>query len=249
MTDSLGDRMKSQYEDRTRYMLPRRTWTIIRLDGKAFSSFTRHCEKPFDAFLHAALVHGAIRIVSGAQGAKIAYVQSDEISLVLTDFDRVETEAWFDGNVQKIASVASSLMTGGFNEAYSDRSDGRIATFDARVFTIPDPTEVTNYMIWRQKDAIRNSISCLAQSHFSPKALHGADQTRMLTMLSGVGVEWSTRPIHTQRGTVIRRVKEFVGTAERSKWVADFSAPVFTEDRAYLNAILCSTNAEMEAGA
>ncbi len=154
MNDSLGDRMKNQYEDRTRWMLPRRTWTIIRCDGKAFYSFTRGCMKPFDPALNYAMVEGTLRLVREAQGAKFAYLQSDEISVVLTDFDRIETQAWFDGNAQKMVSVAASLVTAGFNLVYGEPS----ATFDARVFTIPDPVEVENYFYMRAAWAITRDV-------------------------------------------------------------------------------------------
>jgi tRNA(His) 5'-end guanylyltransferase len=218
--------MKSQYEDRTRLMLPRRTFTVIRCDGKAFHTYARGCEKPFDAFLHAAMVKAAIALCEEAQGSKIGYVQSDEISIILTDFDRIETCAWFDGNVQKMSSVAASCVTASFNA----RMPVPFALFDARVFTIPDPVEVENYLIWRQKDAIRNSVSGLAQRHFSQKQLDRKSREEMLAMLATKGVEWSAQPTHVQRGTVIRYDRH----AERGNWVADDSAPLFTEDREFV---------------
>src|SRR6185503_13990478 len=107
MNNSLGDRMKRQYEDRTRVMLPRRTYTIIRVDGKAFHTFTRHCEKPNDKALAHALDGAARRLCEEAQGAQLAYLQSDEISVLLTDFMLPTTDAWFDGNLQKIVSVSA----------------------------------------------------------------------------------------------------------------------------------------------
>lgn len=228
--DTLGDRMKGQYEDRTRYMLPRRTWTVVRVDGKAFHSFTRHCEKPFDAWLAAAMVAGALRLVEEAQGAKFGYVQSDEISVVLTDFDRVETCAWFDGNLQKIASVSASLVTAGFNAAYANRAEGRTAIFDARAFTIPDPIEVENYFIWRQKDAIRNSVQSYAQSHYSPKVLHGKKQDDMRALIAEAGTVWAHEPPHLRHGIAI--------TYDENGWRADYNAPTFTEQRTYLQAAL-----------
>jgi tRNA(His) guanylyltransferase len=116
--DSLGDRMKGQYEDRARFMLPRRTYTIIRCDGKSFHTFTRHCEKPNDAALAGAMDVAASALCREAQGAKLAYVQSDEISVLLTDFALPTTDAWFDGNVQKMVSVAASVVTEAFNRAH-----------------------------------------------------------------------------------------------------------------------------------
>src|SRR6478672_2640680 len=179
MIDSLGDRMKAQYEDRTRFLLPRRTFTILRLDGKAFHTLTRGFVKPFDDTIKEAMTAAAVAVVTEAQGAKLAYVQSDEISVVLTDFDLTETQAWFDGNAQKIVSVAAGIASIAFTERF-----GR-GVFDARVFTIPDPVEVVNYFVWRQKDAVRNSVQMCAQSHFSPAQLHGKKTSDMLAMLDG----------------------------------------------------------------
>jgi len=224
LRDDLGKRMKDQYEVRTRWLLPRRTFTIVRIDGKAFHTYTRGCDRPFDAGIVIAMNAAAMRVVEEAQGAKLAYVQSDEISVVLTDFDRIETCAWFDGNVQKIVSVSASLATVGFNV---ERRTKPTAAFDARAFTIPDPTEVENYFIWRQKDAMRNSVSMLAQANFSAKQLHGKDVGEMLAMLEVVGVRWADQPLIHQRGwCLVRRPGE--------PWAHDAQIPVFTEDREYL---------------
>src|SRR5512137_2136173 len=122
MQDALGDRMKGQYEDRTRYSLPRRTFTIIRLDGKAFHTYTRGLKKPFDGDLFADIDTAIINMLPEIQGAVFAYTQSDEISVLLTDFATTQTDAWFDGNLQKMCSVAASIMTAQFNAARIDRT-------------------------------------------------------------------------------------------------------------------------------
>jgi len=171
MRDELGDRMKRQYEDRTRYMLPRRTYTLIRVDGRAFHTLCRPFEKPFDRMITNAMDAVASGLVTTMQNARFAYVQSDEVSLLMTDFETVETEAMFDNNVQKLASVSASIATACFNAAMPEWR--RLATFDSRVWTIPDPTEVENYFLWRQKDAVRNSINAIAQSRFGHSACQG----------------------------------------------------------------------------
>ena len=169
MKDDLGTRMKTQYEQRTRTWLPRRTYTIIRLDGKAFHTFTRGMERPYDERFMNAMDYTAMHLCLDIQGAVMAYVQSDEISILLTDFDKITTDAWFDGQVQKIVSVSASMATAFFNSYINydtDDSQKKMAFFDARVFTIPDPVEVENYFVWRQKDAVRNSLAMHAQSLF-----------------------------------------------------------------------------------
>lgn len=227
MHDSLGDRMKRQYEDRTRFMLPRRTFTILRVDGKAFHTFTRHCQKPYDAHLAGALDEAAAELCREAQGSCFAYVQSDEISVLLTDFATITTEAWFDGNIQKIVSVAASCVTAAFNTSY-----GGDALFDCRAFTIPDPIEVENYFIWRQQDAVRNSIQGLAQAHFGQKQLHGLNVNELQELLfREKGINWNDLPVNQKRGRVVRYV-------EGGRWRVDSEPPTFTQDRAYLRALI-----------
>lgn len=205
-TDDLGDRMKAQYEDRTRYMLPRRTYTIIRLDGKAFHTYTRGLERPFDRRFMADMCMTAEFLCEEIQGVQFAYTQSDEISLLLTDFEKTTTDAWFDGNLQKMASVSASLATGKFNALRADL--GRMAFFDSRVFTIPDRIEAENYFVWRQKDATRNSLLSLTQSLYSHKEMHGQGWADMHEMCWQKGVNWSELDAQAKRGALVRRVVE-----------------------------------------
>lgn len=213
MNDELGNRMKEQYENRTRYFLPRRTFTILRLDGKAFHTYTRGLKKPFDNGLSEDIDNAIIAMLPQIQGAVFAYTQSDEISVLLTDFATPQTDAWFDGNLQKICSVASSIMTADFNRyrwgRYCKKLDSLsptdlpsflsgyayqlpMAYFDCRAFTIPDRVEVMNYFRWRQQDCVRNSVSMVAQANFSHKELHGKSQSDMHEMLHQKGINWAT---------------------------------------------------------
>lgn len=233
--DSLGDRMKSQYEDRTRFLLPRRTYTILRLDGKAFHTFTRHCQKPFDYTLMDALNTAAIHLCGEMMGVAFGYLQSDEMSFLLTDFATPQTEAWFDGNVQKIVSVSAGIVSAAFTRICA--SANSIAVFDSRVFTIPDPVEVENYFIWRQKDAERNSISALAQSLCSHKELQGKNGEAMQDMIHAKGENWNDLPANAKRGRLIVKEKYFVGETERSRWIAT-DAPIFTQERAQLTELV-----------
>lgn len=233
MHDTIGDRMKRQYEDRTRVLLPRRTYTIIRCDGKAFHTFTRRCEKPHDYRLANAIDAAAVALCQEAQGACVGYAQSDELSVVLQDFATIHTDAWFDGNVQKIASIAAAVVTGAFNHAYYPSGpdpDGPPAVFDARVFTIPDPVEVENYFIWRQQDASRNSLQGLCQAHFSATQLHGQGQADMHDLLHGIGLNWNDLPVDQKRGRGIVYADQ--------GWRVDREIPVWTQDRAWLTSRL-----------
>lgn len=208
MQDALGDRMKSSYENRTRHMLPRRTYTLLRLDGKSFHTYTRGLKKPFDGDLFADIDTAIINMLPELQGAVFAYTQSDEISVLLTDFATIQTDAWFDGNLQKMCSVAASIMTAQFNAArisrivtdymnkydYPDSGElaKDVAYFDARVFTIPDRIEVMNYFIWRNQDCVRNAVSMVAQSLYSHNQLHGKSTVDMHEMIHQAGKNWAT---------------------------------------------------------
>ena len=181
--DSLGDRMKENYENRAKTYLVRRMPVIIRLDGKAFHTFTKGLKKPYDEIFHNTMNATMKYLCENIQGCKLGYTQSDEITLLLTDYDTFDTNAWFDYNVQKICSVSASMATMAFNKYLRDFSKDTLrrinnaftctieedkyatvlenaiekgAMFDSRCFNIPKE-EVTNCFIWRQQDATRNA--------------------------------------------------------------------------------------------
>ena len=224
MNDTLGDRMKKDYEDRFRYYLPRRTYTILKLDGKAFHTYTRGLERPFDLGLIEDMNATAAYLCKNIMGAKFAYVQSDEISILLTDFEDIGTQAWFENNVQKMVSVAASMATAKFNQLrmiracmggdidgyldIDDLNDFKLAEFDARVFQIPQKVEVENYLIWRQQDATRNSISSVAQSLYSHKELHGVSSDQKQELIFQKGINWNNYPSRMKRGGFIGKVSE-----------------------------------------
>jgi len=230
----LGDRMKDQYENRTRFSLPRRTNTIIRLDGRAFHSFTRNCRKPYDRFFIKAMQETAAALLVEIQGAKMAYVQSDEISILLTDYDSLSAEAWFDGNVQKITSISASIATAVFNSIYQDHP--KFAHFDSRVFTIPDTEEVVNYFVWRQKDWIRNSIQMLAQSLYSQKQLQGKKTPELHEMIHKSGKNWADCSEAEKNGTVV--MKATVDRKGSVRTTVVYTHPIFTQSRDLIRNLL-----------
>jgi len=263
MKDELGDRMKKNYENRTRILLPRRTYTMIRIDGKAFHTYTRGCERPFDAGLIEDMNATAEYLCKNIQGAKIGFVQSDEISILMTDFETHQTDAWFDGNIQKIVSVAASMATSKFNNYRAMRimrnmkpdaigaklfegvMNMKLADFDARTFTIPSKTEVMNYFIWRQQDTVRNSISSVAQTLYSSKELHGKNMSQQQDMIHEKGQNWNDYDSTLKRGRFVFKEKvkmetEFKGkefkqsSYERNHWVAR-GCPTFTAEPLFLD--------------
>lgn len=206
MHDPLGDRLKGEFESQTRLLLPRQTHTIIRLDGKAFHTYTRGLTRPFDARLHANLVDAAAFLCEQVSGAAFAYVQSDEVSLLVTDLAKPGTQPWYGGNVQKLASVTASILTAKFNELQCTLLSGKLAFFDSRVFTIPERDDVVDYFQWRYLDAWRNAISSLASTHFSPKQLHEKSHATRLAMLAERGVNVAALDPRFKCGSIVEPV-------------------------------------------
>lgn len=264
MRDELGDRMKTYYEDRTRFLLPRRTYTIIRIDGKAFHTYTKGLKRPFDDGLIKDMDDTACYLCKNIQGAKFGFVQSDEISILVTDFDKIGTDAWFDGNIQKMASIAASMAAAKFNQlrlvrkaislgysglqsgmiAYETIKETKLAEFDARVFTIPSDIEVENYFIWRQQDTVRNSISSVAQTLYSGKELTGKNMSQQQEMIFQKGINWNDYDPKFKRGRFIfKQVYEkeiTIQNTELNDTVCVRTAwvsdecPIFTQDREFL---------------
>lgn len=238
MKDSLGDRMKNQYENRYKLYVPRRTYLIIRIDGKAFHNYTKGLEKPFDNDLCEAMNYTTECLCKEIQGTKFGYTQSDEISILITDFDKITTNAWFDGNIQKIASVSASIATAYFNKKRWEQGyNDKIALFDSRLFVIPDRMEVENYFIWRQKDCTRNSISMAAQSLYSHKELTGKSSNQKQEMVFEKGVNWNEFPIGFKNGRIIIKKSFNNNNTKRFKWDSD-EAFTFTKKREYLSSLI-----------
>lgn len=233
--DALGDRMK-KYEYVSRTYLTPRTPVIIRIDGKAFHTFTRGFQKPFDGVLVKTMQETMKFLCENIQGCVLGYTQSDEITLVLVDYKKINSCAWFDYNIQKCASVAASMATMAFNkffsknvndwiskntptfhEAWRNLEDeklyhtylnafGKGAMFDARVFNIPKE-EVTNCILWRQNDATRNSIEMVGHANFSQNQLHKKSCNEIQDMLMlQKGINWNDFPTTLKRGSCCKRI-------------------------------------------
>ena len=232
--DSQGDRMK-RYEEAFRHQLPPRQPLIIRVDGRAFHTYTRDMVKPFDPILMEAMVYATRKTADDMQGFKLAYTQSDEATFLITDFDKLDSQGWFGYELNKVVSLSASLFTAHFNWCMGG---DRIATFDSRAFVVP-LEDVPNVFTWRQKDWFRNSISMLAQAHFSHKQLHGKKTSDMHDMLHDKGINWATDLTEQQKnGTFVRKVtKHFTdGLAEydRTEFVPDHSKADYMQIRDWI---------------
>jgi len=225
--DSLGTRMK-EYENAYRIKLPKKSYVMIRVDGKAFHTYTNNLDRPFDFGFIEDMNQTAGYLCKNIMGAKAAFVQSDEISILLTDFEKIETEAWFDNNVQKMVSIAASMATAKFNQLRMMRESsiyliddlGKshrtlnleeieqfvLAEFDARVWLLPSRSEVENYFIWRQQDTTRNSISSVAQSLYSHEELKGVKSDDKQELIFQKGINWNDYDSTLKRGRFIEKI-------------------------------------------
>lgn len=229
--DDLGCRMKEFYETIPKTKLMRRTPVAIRIDGKAFHTFTRGFQRPFDDILIKSMQETMQYLCKNIQGCVLGYTQSDEITLIIVDYKKLTSSAWFDYEVQKMCSVAASMATMAFNnsfganvsdwynymtsekgawrgsfEAFDEIADNYFdkigcAMFDARCFNIPKE-EVTNLIYWRQLDAMRNSIQMVGQAYFSHSELNNKTCSDIQDMLMECnGVNWNDFPVHKKRGS------------------------------------------------
>lgn len=228
--DDLGTRMKTFYENIPKTRLMRRVPVAIRLDGKAFHTFTKGFQKPFDFVLMDTMQQTMKYLCENIQGCVFGYTQSDEITLILVDYQKFTSDAWFDYEVQKLTSVSASMATMAFNKYFSEnvveynlthdplvkRREGLLdnyisavekgALFDARCFNIPKE-EVTNLIYWRQLDATRNSIQMVGQAHFSHDELQDKTCNMIQDMLmTKYGINWNDFIIPCKRGTACIKV-------------------------------------------
>lgn len=118
VNDELGTRMKTFYEQVPKTRLMRRTPVALRIDGKAFHTFTRGFQKPFDTVLMTAMQNTMKYLCENIQGCVFGYSQSDEITLILIDYQKFTSSAWFDYEVQKICSISASMATMAFNKFF-----------------------------------------------------------------------------------------------------------------------------------
>lgn len=230
--DELGKRMKA-YENESDKKLVKKLPVIIRVDGRAFHTFAKKLEKPFDDLLIDSMQETMRYLCKHVAGCVLGYCQSDEISLLIQDYKNEETQAWFENRVNKLCSVTASMATFAFNRAFENKvtefydycadskqlfeqNEDRIkvllecsdkgATFDARAFTLPF-NEVTNYFYWREADAMRNSVEMVGFANFSAKQLHKVNTDGIKKMLLEKGIDYDKIPVYKQRGTCCIKTK------------------------------------------
>ena len=243
--DSLGDRMKA-LENVPNIRLMRRCPVVMRWDMCHGHSYTKGFDRPFDKIYMQTMQQTMEALCKEIQGAVFGYTQSDEITLVLVDYQTLETSAWFDNRLEKMTSVGASMASRFFNKFFIDNVGLAMADptnkdvdfskytrrfftadFDCRAFNVPKE-DVCNCVIWRQKDAERNSIQMLAQSLYSHKELMGISCKQLQNkMLIEKDVNWNNLPTPCKRGTACKKNEE-------GKWYIDYDMPILTDNRAYV---------------
>lgn len=261
--DSIGDRQKQYEAVNDRILVPKMPF-IIRVDGKAFHTYTRGFVKPFDEIMGKTMIEVTKKLCEEIPGAVLGYTQSDEITIVCKYTDRIKSQAWFNGRVRKIETIAASKATKWFNKIFSEKVHDYIekfegtkeykntlrifynkkiglAEFDARVFNLPE-WDCINNIIWRQQDAIRNSIEAVGHANFSTKELHKVNCDGIKEMLlKQKNIDWESDFTPYQKyGAFCYKVakeKEIKGNkVMRSTWYIDEnSAKIIQENRIWFS--------------
>ena len=263
-TSDLAKRMKD-YEMRDRYFLQKRIPVAIRVDMRAGHTFTRGFKRPFDDIFMKSMQETAKYMCENMGNAKFAYVQSDEITIILVDYDTLETDCWFNYRTDKLCSISASMATMAFNKFFENNVDDyrfrkwdgvskyeegteeyiktllkaveKSAMFDARCFNIPKE-EVTNLIYWRQLDATRNSIQMVGQANFSHKELQNKTCNMIQDMLhEQKGINWNDYPTVCKRGSAcIYTEYTNMNGSHNSGWIIDKEMPILKgEGRAYVD--------------
>lgn len=230
--------------------LPIRMPVIIRVDGCHFHTYTKGCKRPVDERLVAVMNLTAKYLCKNIQGCQMAYVQSDEISLLLNNYQTLDTQPWYDNSIQKMVSVSAAMASVAFTTNSWMIWGGVVepiikeAFFDARAFILPKE-EVCNYMLWRQQDCTRNSVQMLARTLYSHNQLENCHNSELQEMIFQKGINWDKCPTSQKRGRcIIKTTSTKPATnpktgetvvVERSEWIVDNEIPIFSQDRNYIN--------------
>ena len=259
--NSLDYRMKEFYEIVPKIKLIKKIPVAIRIDGKAFHTFTKGFKKPFDEILIKSMQDTMKYLCENIQGCVLGYTQSDEITLILVDYKQLSSSAWFDYEVQKICSIVASMATLEFNRRFKYyiteeltfkkdetyfkyhetlmNSCEKGAMFDARCFNIPKE-EVTNLLYWRQLDASKNSIQMVGQANFNHRELQNKNCNEIQEMLwKQKNINWNNLPTHQKRGSCCIKEKYIKEGVTRSHWIIDKNIPIFKNtDREYIEKLI-----------
>ena len=209
--ESLADRMKRYESKYCSIKLDKSLPIVARLDGKGFSKFTKSLKKPYDERLSKLMIETSIYLQKETN-CNVAYTQSDEITLIWYNTNK-NSEVYFNAKFFKMLGDLSAMCSVYFNYKLSEYIPEKVNSlprFDCRLFNVPSIEEATNCLLWREKDAVKNSVSMAAQSVFSHNMLIGVNTVDKKEMLLEKGINWNEYPSYFKRGTYIKRYKELI---------------------------------------
>ena len=251
---NLEDKCK-YFRGLTDYRIVPGGYTLLMLDGKNFSKMIKNTfKKPFDEdFIHM-MNETAKYLVEHLQGAKIAYTQSDEISILVTDFDTPQTDLLFGGRLCKINSIAASMATAEFNRLFmkyqleqtKTSEDYRfenvidkickmkLVQFDCKCWMVPTENDMFAWFLHRNLDCIKNSKNQTSQTYIPHKQLVGKTADEGIELLKNEkGIDWYALPDGMKYGRIIcKKEMNLVWNGipyVRNKFVAEEGFPLSEE--------------------
>ena len=226
-----------EYEKAYDIKLPKRMPIILRIDGRSFHQVLKNAEKPFDKDVKTFMDSVAVALVDEVGGAVFAYVQSDEVNLLVINYSTLEFEPYFNNELQKIVSVTASIATREFNsmiDTYKNKAKILYGTFDSRAFVLPKE-EVCNLFLWRQQDCERNSVQMVARSLYTHKQCENKNNSQLQDMMFKKGINWNSLPVWQKRGRAVYRKAYTENRVLKSRIIIDDEIPVFSEDREFID--------------
>lgn len=187
---SLASRMKSYEAVITNRVLIPKLPVYARIDGRAFHTFCKVLNKPYDNDF-VSVMQKTCQYLVEKTNAIVAMTYSDEISLAWLEPSKMP----FETRLFKLESVLAAMATSAFTlfgleTKLADRIKKLMPHFDCRVCQMPNLDELANMFLWRQQDCIKNSITLVALSKFSHNQLQGKDSIDKVSMLAEIGLDY-----------------------------------------------------------
>lgn len=211
------------YRSLTDYKLMPNSYVLVMVDGHCFSKLIKNkFDKPFDDLFINMMNETAMYLCENIQGAKFAYTQSDEISILITDFDTPKTDSFFSFRLCKMQSLIAAMATAKFNQMYAklandykgfdlkkfDMKEYPTYTFDCKVWTVPNANDAYAWFLYRQTDCIKNSKAQTAQTFIPHDTLKHLNADEMINLCKETkGIDWYDYPNDRKYGRVIKKVE------------------------------------------
>lgn len=254
------------YANKYKIKLQKKTPVFVVIDGRSFKTFTKGFERPMDSVFNKAMQETMKFLCDAAQGCVFGYTASDEITLVLTDYCRWNSAAWFDYDLTNLCSAAASIATDAFaryfieavdnfEEIYDGENKETLleayeraidvgATFTANCFNVPE-NRVTEMIYWKQLDHRRHAIQSLGRQYYTRPELLGKCNDEVIDMLKEKGIYWEDMPTEMKHGSCCH--KGVNPLAQKKSWNIDTEMPMLNEtNRDYLQDIIDTVRIEEE---